>query len=103
MKTVFLEGEERTIPDIICVDQTNEPIFEITEGEFIGVQFQLKNIKVDENEEDLLNYDLYTSMEECHHNYKMITPIVNNFLLSALYDQIERAQNEASKASDSDT
>lgn len=99
MKTFTVEGKDITIPDISVVEASIEgksPVFQIMEGEHTGIQFAIENARVDDNDESLLWYDLHTEKDE---TVDKIKPIVDNFILSILYEQAERMRNAIDTAS----
>lgn len=91
MKTFFSEGKEITIPDIgaMIVDGRNR--LRIEEGDYEGIEFEISNIRMDDNDQTLMWYDLDTFPDGHIDNIK---PIVDNFILSVLIDQIEKSNHE---------
>lgn len=103
MKTFMIEGKEVTVPDVIVVDTNYPPVFEIIEGDFIGIQFKLDEMRMDDKEENVLMYDLFSSLEENDSRFDSLKVIVDNFIMSILVEQTERIKNEASEAGNPDT
>lgn len=99
MKTFTIESQEIIIPDIKVV-RTDPLVFQIMEGECEGIQFILENMKMDDEDVSLMWYDLNTIVES---DVVKIKPIVDNFVISILHDQIERSQNENDQKCNSDT
>jgi hypothetical protein len=100
MKTFMSEGREIQLPDIGVVSSESAPRFEIKEGDFKGIQFTITNIRMDDKDEALMWYDLNTATEG---DQEKIKPIVDDFILSILYEQIERPENENDSSSDPNT
>ena len=92
MKTFICEGKEVTIPDISHVQNDDGSLmFEIQEGDHKGIIFALDNMRIDENDESLMWYDLKTEKEE---QVLQIKETVDNFILSILHEQIQRSKDE---------
>jgi len=87
----FVVGDvEYECPDIGVVEGSVDPIFEILEGDQKGVKFTFTNMHMDEKDGSLMWYDLSTQSKDVD----KIKPIVDNFILQIMYDQIERIENE---------
>lgn len=95
MKTFFSDDKEITIPDIGVVTVDGGTRLRIEEGECEGIEFALSNIRMDDNDDTLMWYDLDTFPSGHIDNIK---PIVDNFILSLLIEKIERQKNEDSTA-----
>lgn len=92
MKTFKLEEREVTIPDIDAVgfDSTLRHI--IRDGEFAGVEFTLDNMRVDDEDESLLWYDVSVVAGDA--TVDKIKEITDNYILWILVQQIEKFKNE---------
>ena len=98
MKIFQSEGKDIAIPDIEVVPGSHDPHkFLIKEGEFAGIEFTMTNMHMDEKDEALLWYDLDVTKGEVA--VDKIKPVVDNYILSILYDQIERMKNETDSPS----
>lgn len=99
MKTFTVADKEYTVPDIeALVNEEGSPtIFKINEGEHAGVTFALDDLRIDDNDDTLLWYDLKTEKEK---NVDDIKEIVDNFILMVLHEQTERVLNETGETSD---
>lgn len=88
MKTYIVSSEGRTF-DIPDYDIVQGPVFRITEGQFEGVWFTISDMRMDDTDECLMHYNV-----ECAGaTVDEIKPIVDNFILSILIEQIERLNN----------
>lgn len=90
MKTYTVPGEEGrviSVPEIVAI--TKDTVFRITEGEFEGVWFTLSDMHMDDSDDCLMHYNV-----ECAGaTVDEIKPMVDNFILSILIEQIERSNN----------
>lgn len=91
MKSFESDGVTYEVVDIVPVSESKEPVFEIREGEFAGTWFKLSNLRIDNKDDSLLWYDLEASGDT---TVDQIKPIVDNFILSILVEQIQRTKNE---------
>lgn len=88
MKTYVIPGEDRSI-DVPKIEIVGDTVLKIEEGPFAGVWFTLSDMQMDDTDECLMHYNV-----ECAGaTVDEIKPIVDNFILSLLLDQIERAKN----------
>lgn len=99
MRTIIIGDEEYIIPDIKAV-RHDPVVFQIMEGECEGIQFILENMKIDDQDDSLMLYDLSTIVKS---DVDLIKSIVDNFIVGILHDQIERSRNENDQKCDSDT
>lgn len=96
MKTFVSEGQTIEVPDINVVSEDG-PVMQIAEGEHAGVCFKITNIRMDEADEGLMWYDLDitdATGQNMELSVDSIKPIVDNFILMMIHEQIERAKNE---------
>lgn len=91
MRKITVEGVEHDLPEIGVSSEGDMVVFEIKEGEHTGAQFSMYDMQFDEQDECLLHYQLDVSDNT---TVDKIKSIVDNFILSILYDQIERIKNE---------
>jgi len=106
MKTFIIEGKEITVPQIdvthLVTEDQVDYTFTIMEGDHQGIQFRMTNMRIDDNDTSLMWYDLETAQPE---DVDKIKPIVDNFILMILHEQIERdknGQNEIGETSPAD-
>jgi hypothetical protein len=97
MKTFYSDGVAVTVPDI-TVAKTDPVTFQIAEGQWTGVMFTITDIKVDDDDENILHYNLSIVNDQPPASVDNIKQIVDNFLLSILHDQIKRLNDERSDA-----
>lgn len=86
MRTIVSDGIAYEVPEITPV---SEPVMQILEGPFAGVWFTLSNMQMDEEDGCLMHYNV----EAAGASVDEIKPIVDNFIISLLYDNIERMKN----------
>lgn len=104
MKQFTVGDKTYEVPAITVVtdDQGKSPVFEISEGEYSGVKFSIDDIHMDDKDESLMWYDLNVGdtfdPPRADINLK-IKPIVDDFIIMVLHEQIEREKN--GKQSDS--
>ena len=91
MRKFTIEGVEHELPEIGVNSEGEMNVFEIKEGEHAGAQFTLSDMQFDAEDECLLHYSLDTSDNT---TVDKIKPIVDNFILSIILDQVERIKNE---------
>lgn len=91
MKTVVIDQQEYTVPDIkFRLDQDQLPKFEIIEGELAGKWFSIENFRMDGEDETLLCYDLSTEDEK---DVEIVKPVVDNYIVIMLYEEMKRSAN----------
>lgn len=100
MKTI--QTEKGTLIDVVEYDldlkfnedSTESYWFTILEGEFKDVQFKLSNLHLNEAGEDedesMLKYSLDVSENV---DLTKLEPVVNNIILSLIYQHIERLES----------
>lgn len=96
MKTFISEGQTIEVPDINVVD-SNGPILQIAEGDHAGVCFKISNFHMDEADDGLMWYDLDmidAAGQNTGMSVDLIKPIVDNFILMLIYEQVEKLKNE---------
>lgn len=91
MKTFESEGVVIEIPDIEVFESGYTPRMRIIEGEYVGTEFTISNIRMDDKDEGLMWYDLDTVPKTAADKIK---PIVDNFILYTLIMQIEREKEQ---------
>ena len=91
MKTFLIDGVEYSVPDISVDVVDDKIILKIEEGEHAGIVFSIKDIRMDDTDEGLMWYDLETVNEK---DVDLIKPTVDNFILMALLDGIQRIKDE---------
>ena len=91
MKTFRAGDTEVTIPSIGATLVDGNVRLRIEEGDHAGIEFEISNARMDEEDDSLLWYDLNTFPDG---QVDLIKPIVDNFLLSILINQIEKDSNE---------
>ena len=96
MKTFMYSGVLYEVPDIRPILET---VLEIKEGPYEGVWFTLHDMQMDEEDECLMHYEVEASGATVDE----IKPIVDNFIIMLLHDQMERATNAASTTIDQDS
>jgi hypothetical protein len=87
MRTIVSEGIAYEVPEITPV---SEPVMQILEGPYAGVWFTLSDMQMDEKDECVMHYNV----EVAGATVDEIKPIIDNFIISLLYDRIERLKNE---------
>ena len=87
MRTIVSDGIAYEVPEITPV---SEPVMQILEGPYAGVWFTLSDMQMDEEDEYLMHYNL----EVAGATVDEIKPIIDNFIISLLYDRIESLKNE---------
>lgn len=87
MRTIVSEGIAYDVPEITPV---SEPVMQILEGPYAGVWFTLSDMQMDEVDECVMHYNV----EVAGATVDEIKPIIDNFIISLLYDRIERLKNE---------
>lgn len=98
MKSFVSDGVEITVPDTAVVNPEG-PVIQILEGPHAGVYFKIGNMRMDDTDDALLWYDL-DIVDAAGHNtgepVDQIKPIVDNFILMILHEQIEneKVKNE---------
>lgn len=98
MKTYVIPGEQRSI-DVPDISAVTEQVMKIDEGPYAGVWFTLTDMVMDDEDECLMHYNV-----ECAGaTVDEIKPIVDNFILQLLLEQIERSKNEANPTSNPNT
>lgn len=90
MKSILSEGKLLEVPDIMPV---TEPVMQILDGPFAGVWFTLSDMVMDDVDEGLMHYNL----EVAGATVDEIKPVVDNFIISLMYEQLERLKNESKK------
>jgi hypothetical protein len=101
MKTFDIEGVEYTLPEISFKSEDNHPVvFTIEEGEHKGTSFSIVDMRMDDEDETLMWYDIQGTDEE---TVDKIKPIVDTLILNILRQAAEKARDETSEASNSDT
>lgn len=91
MRKITIEGVELEVPEIGVNSEGDMVVFEIKEGEHTGAQFTLSDMQFDEQDEGLLHYSLDVSENT---TVDKIKTVVDNFILSIIFDQVERIKNE---------
>lgn len=87
MKSILSEGKLLEVPDIMPV---TEPVMQILDGPFAGVWFTLSDMVMDDVDAGLMHYNL----EVAGATVDEIKPVVDNFIISLMYEQLERLKNE---------
>lgn len=90
MKKFEIEGKEYCVPDIIVANK-EDSIFEINEGDHKGAQFRIYDIRVDNQDEAVLWYELDTYAGV---TIEQIKPIVDDFIIQIIYEQIGRSNED---------
>lgn len=95
MKTFQIEGNTVEVPDIVIVEP-EPPVFRIAEGEWSGVTFTISELRIDDQDEKLLHcsYDIVESEQQKEVTPDDIKPIIQNFILKILHDQMRRLDND---------
>lgn len=91
MKHFNIGDKSYSVPDITVTGDSNNPVFEISEGDHKGVQFRIHDIRVDDEDAAVLWYELDTSAEMI---VGQIKPIVDDFIIQIIYEQIERSNED---------
>lgn len=87
MRTIVADGVAYEVPEIVPV---SEPVMQILEGPYAGVWFTLSDMQMDEKDECVMHYNL----EVAGATVDEIKPIIDNFIISLLYDRIETLKKE---------
>ena len=97
MKTFTIDNVTYNVPNIVVNknEKGTYPVFEITEGDFKGALFSVSDISVDSEIENNLIYSLYVSEGT---NIDSVKPVIDNFLISVLYEEVKRQERNENKA-----
>lgn len=87
MRTIISDGIAYDVPEITPV---SEPVMQILDGPFAGVWFTLSDMQMDDEDECLMHYNV----EVAGATVDEIKPVIDNFIISLLYDRIEMLKNE---------
>lgn len=87
MRTIVADGIAYEVPEITPV---SEPVMQILEGPFAGTWFTLSDMYMDDEDDSLMHYNV----EVAGATVDEIKPIIDNFIISLLYDRIESLKNE---------
>lgn len=87
MRTIISDGIAYDVPEITPV---SEPVMQILDGPFAGVWFTLSDMQMDDKDECLMHYNV----EVAGATVDEIKPVIDNFIISLLYDRIEMLKNE---------
>lgn len=84
MKTFKIEDVTVTIPEYTVIMVDDVPYLKITEGKYEGIEFAYTDIKVNEEDESLVEYNLYTNANFNDSEVDDFQKVVNDIFLSVL-------------------
>ena len=86
MKIINIGNDSYEVPAYhLYKDEAGQTIFRIEDGEFADVEFMIKNMSMDEADEGLMHYDLFSDAP-----VNDIKPVVDNIIFDILNEQINR-------------
>lgn len=92
MKEIKIEDVTYKIPDYDVIMHEDKPHLRITEGKYEGVVFTYQDIKVNEQDESLIEYNLYTNQEFNESEMQDFQNVANDILLVVLQEAITNAE-----------
>lgn len=95
MKEIKIEDVTLSVPSFVVVMHDDTPFIKITEGKYDGVEFAYQDIKVNEQDDSLLEYNLYSTSRFIESEMEEFQKVTNDILLSILSQSIEAQQPQA--------
>jgi hypothetical protein len=94
MKTIEIQDVTLTIPEYVVVMHDDIPFIKITEGKYEGIEYTYQDIKVNEEDESLLEYNLYSTSRFIESEMDEFQKVANDILLSILTRAIDDAESK---------
>lgn len=94
MREYTIDDRTFEVPDCKAVEEDDgSVVFEVTEGRFNGVQFRYDSIRMSETEDDLMTFELYTSLDETTQEFQEFSELCKDMLLAMVYDYAKSKVN----------
>lgn len=92
MKEIKIEDITYKIPEYDVIMHEGKPHLRITEGKYEGVAFTYDDVKVNEEDESLIEYNLYTNTQFNESEMQDFQNVANDILLVVLHEAITNAE-----------
>jgi hypothetical protein len=93
MKEIKIQDVTYNIPDYDVVMHENKPYIRIKEGMFEGVEYTYDNIKFNEEDSSLIEYNLYTTSRFADAEMEKFQEVTNSIVLAVLDEAFTQFNN----------
>lgn len=92
MKQIKIQDVTYDIPDYDVVMHEDKPYIRIKEGAFEGVEYTYENIKFNEEDNSLIEYNLYTNSRFADAELEKFQEVTNSIVLAVLDEATKNQQ-----------